>query len=506
MALVLGLAQCAKKPNMPVYGGDYEVKSVTFSTTGNGQKGEFEDVTTALDYKWGPEDLIHVYATTDESDTEFANGEHCGVLHLTEGAGTTEGKFLNSELEIPAGAKWLRFVHFGRGYDETTAAKSFTVSKSLAEQTGSFDGVSNSVIAYCDKTVDPDDTYKGTLDVVFAVVKFDLSKFAKPTVCDVTAAGFTYDAVKVNPSGKVEYSFSSYNPTITFKNVQSTTTAFYAMLAKGGSTVAFKGNDWEGTKDFSNMSNGSFYAGIKINITRDYVDFDNPKLRVYKYNLGVDKENLVNASDYYGDYYAWGETATKEKYSWGVGVYKWQSEEGPDGNLTPPMTAFKTKYYNTDFTGETANYDYAQLLNEDDAVCYKKGDGWRMPTQAEFTALFENNHYEFVDSYADITDNAGVVVFLGKGAEPYDVDTDEHVFIPAAGDMDIAENKWTGEMGFYWFRDMHCESYTSPSVGTACWSHLGDDFNFTMEDKKVKLGDFNSKFYGFPLRPVKDIR
>ena len=86
-----------------------------------------------------------------------------------------------------------------------------------------------------------------------------------------------------------------------------------------------------------------------------------------------------------GDWYAWGETETKDYYDWDN--YKWCN-----GPSTTSTNHYLTKY-NSD-----SNYgvvDYKTVLEpEDDAAFVKLGSNWRMPTREEFVELSQNCDWE----------------------------------------------------------------------------------------------------------------
>ena len=61
LALVMGMSQCAKKPNMPKFGTlETSPREIIFSVNGgDGQKGDFNQVTEVLDYTWANRDKIY---------------------------------------------------------------------------------------------------------------------------------------------------------------------------------------------------------------------------------------------------------------------------------------------------------------------------------------------------------------------------------------------------------------------------------------------------------------
>lgn len=83
-----------------------------------------------------------------------------------------------------------------------------------------------------------------------------------------------------------------------------------------------------------------------------------------------------------GSYFAWGETATKSTYSWGT--YKWADTD--EGHLTKYCT--DANLGNVD--------DKTSLESTDDAAAVILGNGWRIPTPADFNELVENTTAEAI--------------------------------------------------------------------------------------------------------------
>ncbi len=103
-------------------------------------------------------------------------------------------------------------------------------------------------------------------------------------------------------------------------------------------------------------------AGIEDSV--EFVDLGLPSGNLWATcNLGA------SSPEQYGDYYAWGETKPKQKYT--NTNHKWYKEGTPSQGFT--------KYNNED--GKLT------LEDEDDAVIQKLGNGWRTPTLADFREL-----------------------------------------------------------------------------------------------------------------------
>ena len=99
----------------------------------------------------------------------------------------------------------------------------------------------------------------------------------------------------------------------------------------------------------------------------------------------------------FGTYFAWGETKSKDYYSWNT--YAWSKGD----------SQFLTKYSNTDRR--------SQLAPVDDAAHVNLGGGWRMPTVDEFEELINNCTWEWttldgVNGYNVTSKKTGNSIFL----------------------------------------------------------------------------------------------
>lgn len=133
----------------------------------------------------------------------------------------------------------------------------------------------------------------------------------------------------------------------------------------------------------------------------EYVDLGLPSGNLWaKCNLGA------SAPEAYGDYYAWGETTPKQKYTYPN--HKWYKEGAPSLGFT--------KYNNED--GKLS------LEDEDDAVIQKLGNGWRTPTLADFREL-TNQKYTTIKK-TTLNGVAGYQITSKKNNK-------KSIFIPFAG-------------------------------------------------------------------------
>ena len=166
-----------------------------------------------------------------------------------------------------------------------------------------------------------------------------------------------------------------------------------------------------------------------------------------------------------GSYYAWGETSSKNNYSWDT--YAW----GNGGNMN------LTKYVSDAAYGQV---DYRSMLaRDDDAANKEKGDLWRLPTKEELEEL----HNRAVWTLAELDGKTGYVVTnKSSGA---------CIFIPLAGQKSGSDTPNVGSNGCYWSSNY---KFTSPIMAWYIW--LPD---YSVQAITVQE---NYRYVGFPIRPV----
>ncbi|MBO7593989.1 MAG: hypothetical protein J6T12_03395 [Salinivirgaceae bacterium] len=196
-------------------------------------------------------------------------------------------------------------------------------------------------------------------------------------------------------------------------------------------------------------------------------------------NLGA-----TNPQDY-GDYYAWGEVETKSNYSWDT--YKY-------GTSSTTLTKYNTLEANGTVDNKTV------LEAEDDDATATLGAGWAMPTIEEFRELYNECYWEWTTDYNG-TGVVGYIVYKSadktkdkrrnKGSDhEYSTTADTHVFLPAAGDRDVASLGDVGSFGHYW----------SASLNTS-YPNLAHILYFSSGG--VNPTGLDYRYYGFSVRPVR---
>ena len=192
-----------------------------------------------------------------------------------------------------------------------------------------------------------------------------------------------------------------------------------------GAALAFTacGKDDDNNNGSGNGGNGGGNTGGGTGTeTAEWVDLGLPSGLLWATcNLGA------TTPEEYGDYYAWGETATKEVYNWSTYKYCTVDAEGELATLTK---------YNTSIVYGTPD-NLTTLEAMDDAAAQKLGDGARMPTKAEWEELISNTTAEWTQ-------------VNGVNGRKFTASNGKSLFLPAAGFRSGSELRCAGEQGHYW--------------------------------------------------------
>lgn len=217
---------------------------------------------------------------------------------------------------------------------------------------------------------------------------------------------------------------------------------------------------------------GSIGGGGTTPSPVEYVDLGLPSgLKWAKCNLGASKPSEP------GDYYAWGETEPKKKYTWAT--YKWMQDGKSEWK-------YITKYTFADGVTDAIWYDSSGnfigdnktvLDAADDAATQQLGSPWRMPTEDEFKEL---------------RDNCTVIRTTQGGVKGYQVDAPNGnaIFLPDAGFRNASGLLGVGDQCIYW-------SSSLLDIHSGYGAYIG-------------FGDFGIGWYinphrygGLPVRPVR---
>lgn len=193
----------------------------------------------------------------------------------------------------------------------------------------------------------------------------------------------------------------------------------------------------------------------------DYIDLGLPSGTLWaSCNVGA------SIPEEYGDYFAWGETSTKTTYTWST--YKYAN-----GNYNK-----LTKYCNNSNYGNNGYTDnLIVLLAGDDAASANWGDGWRMPTKAEWEELKNNTTITWTTQ----NDVNGRCFTASNG---------NSLFLPAAGYRNEAGLCNIGGYGDYWSSSLSTDggpydAWTF-SFGSDSCTLYGDNRNFGQSVRAVR--------------------
>ena len=187
-------------------------------------------------------------------------------------------------------------------------------------------------------------------------------------------------------------------------------------------------------------------------------------------NIGAE-----NPEDY-GYYFWWGDTVgyTNTGSGW-ISV-----KDGTSISFTSSGTASST-YGKSNSALQSAGYidSTGNLVPAHDAAHVHWGGDWRMPTDAEMSALISNCTTKWIT-----TNGVSGRLVTGKGA--YE---DRSIFLPAAGDGGGSSLGYTGSYGYYWSSTPY-----SGYSGRAwyLYFHSGDFY-----------GNNNYRYSGQSVRPVR---
>lgn len=193
--------------------------------------------------------------------------------------------------------------------------------------------------------------------------------------------------------------------------------AFVAMAAG----LAFASCQKEDNNSTANNSSNSGDNGGS-QVATEWVDLGLPSGLLWATcNLGA------TTPEGYGDYYAWGETTTKEVYNWST--YKYCTADA-DGDLQT-----LTKYNTSSTYGTPDNLTTLEAM--DDVATQKLGSGARMPTAAEWRELIANTTAEWTQ-------------VNGVAGRKFTAPNGKSLFLPAAGCRYGSLFGTAGSYGFYW--------------------------------------------------------
>lgn len=197
--------------------------------------------------------------------------------------------------------------------------------------------------------------------------------------------------------------------------------------------------------DVYNVKTYGDTPGDRIIDGYDYIDLGLPSGMLWgKCNLGASEPTDI------GNYYAWGETQTKENFE--LSNYSFYSD---------------SKY-----TAYTTADSEVSLKDDDDAVTKRHSDEdytCRIPTDEDFTELINSDNTTC--TYTTQDDVYGLLVVSKK--------YNNHIFLPVAGYMDGTSKK-DNSVGFYWSK----ERSTTADDSKAHYLEIGSETNAIKDQQR----------------------
>ena len=270
-----------------------------------------------------------------------------------------------------------------------------------------------------------------------------------------------YTVVNLGP-GEVGTTFATVVEGLA-PNTDYTVIAF-ALLGISGKTVIVYGDEVDFTTLPNDGGGNGSYNG------HDYVDLGLPSGTLWATcNVGA------SSPEDYGDYYAWGETTTKDRY---LENYQYSCMGGEIWGLK-----HLTKYCNNSTFGCNGFTDNLTTLQpEDDAATANWGEGWRMATYEEWNELLNNT----TNTWTTRNGVNGRLFTASNGAS---------LFLPAAGGRWDGALLYTGGGGYYWSSSL---GLVTPDG--ACFLNISEAYYAD------HLNNGYYRCYGFSVRPVHSVR
>jgi hypothetical protein len=207
--------------------------------------------------------------------------------------------------------------------------------------------------------------------------------------------------------------------------------------------------------------------------THEFVDLGLPSGTLWATcNIGA------NAPEEYGNYFAWGETETKDEADYKTFAnYKWC--EG---------TAYSmTKYCDNPISGTVDNK--TELEPEDDAATVNWGSNWQIPSAQQGEELLNSNY-----TTATWTQVNGVY-----GCKFTSKSNGNSIFLPAAGAIGVYDETVNqgSYIGYYWLRE------TSSGYDYGSAQYLFYVYRPAGIYNRYQVSGGCARCYGMPVRPVR---
>lgn len=200
----------------------------------------------------------------------------------------------------------------------------------------------------------------------------------------------------------------------------------------------------------------------------EYVDLDLPSGNLWAtMNIGADENDVC------GNYYAWGETSTKNSFD--INNYVFYKDESTDEDEYGEFNDGFTKYVvqdNYHYYGFKKFADNKVTLDlSDDVAHVTLGGSWRIPTQCDFEELKDNCKMKWTS-------------YQGVQGYKFTASNGNSIFMPASGNVYYDRVYEYDHTGCYWTSTLY-----GKDSGNACYFFFTSSSCCIQHDIKREIGN-----------------
>ncbi len=403
LAMIVTLSQC-KKQNEETEDNTAKVRISCTIPLNNDGKTDFTNILENGTVNWSAEtERIYLAIPATQELVELTSETSAGGSTLTFSGNVTAGSLdITGETEYDV---W----YLGRSQYSKLVDGSITGS--IATQSGNLSDLGYHHIAKATVTANGNTlTFNGNFKNQIAIVRLGEESASTSILRGNAIIGTEYS---------LEYDGDKYDIAITGEesiNVTNPTNESYVVLFPNEETnVELKSNSGKKVTFLKGIKAGNIYTvGWEVDLINghEYVDLGLPSGRLWATcNIGA------SSPEDYGNYYAWGETSTKNTYYY---------DNCPTYGLT--YSQLQSQGYIDSEGNLTAQYD---------AATANWGGDWHMPTYAELNELSTQCIWTW-------TTQNGV-----KGYKVTSKTNDNYIFLPVAGYRKESSLNLAGNYGYY---------------------------------------------------------
>ena len=483
-AAIVSFASCSSEDNNSTIENESATKVMTFTAT---QEGDEQSTRAAI-------------STSDSKVINWEEGDKISLLYgsknkeftLTEGAGSTSGKFSGEALE--SGPYTAVYPYQSTASLSGNDVTNVTIPATQTATANSFDKNAALMMAQSNSTTLE---FKNVVGYVKVKPKFACSKI------ELEAAEGSSDIL----AGKGTLNWNGGNPKINITEETSKTITLNGSIAKDNSyyivvptgtlnrmwKITFTADDGKKYTRYCSkpltiernkiINLGNFatdspfwadeYRGNKVTYEQE-VDLgltitgsDNKKYKVIFANANLTANGL--ATNEYGDYFAWGATEPWYTSYTGTNFNDWKPGH-TNGYANGTAPTFNGKY------DEKKDFEMS-----DDPARKILGGGWQIPTKT----IWE----ELKSKMNNLTKKG-----FNSERKGYEfVNNDQTLFLPAAGYVSGKSFGGVGSYGYYWSGTAFSNA-TFPNTKA---------YYLTLDSKGVAVDWNEDRYYGCSVRPVR---